>query len=32
VVLSWLLLAEIPTGYGLVGGAICLVGVAISRR
>jgi drug/metabolite transporter (DMT)-like permease len=32
VLLSWLLLAEIPTVYGLVGGAVCLVGVAISRR
>lgn len=32
VLLSWLLLGEIPTAYGLVGGAICLVGVAISRR
>lgn len=32
VLLSWLLLAEIPTAYGLVGGAICLAGVAISRR
>lgn len=32
VLLSWLLLAEIPTVYGLVGGAICLAGVAISRR
>jgi len=32
VLLSWLLLAEIPTAYGMVGGAICLVGVAISRR
>lgn len=32
VLLSWLLLAEIPTVYGLVGGAICLLGVAISRR
>jgi drug/metabolite transporter (DMT)-like permease len=32
VVMSWLLLAETPTAYGLVGGAICLVGVAISRR
>ncbi|GAA0517555.1 membrane protein [Saccharopolyspora subtropica] len=32
VVLSWLLLAETPTVYGLVGGVICLVGVAISRR
>jgi drug/metabolite transporter (DMT)-like permease len=32
VLLSWVLLAEIPTVYGLVGGAICLLGVAISRR
>jgi len=32
VLLSWLLLAEIPTVYGLVGGAVCLVGVAVSRR
>lgn len=32
VVLSWLVLSEIPTGYGLLGGVICLVGVAISRR
>jgi drug/metabolite transporter (DMT)-like permease len=32
VLLSWLLLAEIPTVYGLIGGAICLVGVAISRQ
>lgn len=32
VLLSWLLLSEIPTVYGLIGGAICLVGVAISRR
>lgn len=32
VLLSWLLLGEIPTVYGLVGGAICLLGVAISRR
>ncbi|HEX6359192.1 DMT family transporter [Actinophytocola sp.] len=32
VLLSWLLLAEIPTVYGLIGGAVCLTGVAISRR
>ncbi|MGW5284765.1 DMT family transporter [Streptomyces collinus] len=32
VLLSWLLLAEIPTAYGLVGGVLCLTGVAISRR
>jgi len=32
VLMSWLLLAEAPTAFGLVGGAICLLGVAISRR
>jgi drug/metabolite transporter (DMT)-like permease len=32
VLMSWLLLAETPTAYGLAGGAICLLGVAISRR
>nr|WP_205741048.1 DMT family transporter [Haloactinopolyspora alba] len=32
VLLSWLILAEIPSAYGLVGGAVCLIGVAISRR
>jgi drug/metabolite transporter (DMT)-like permease len=32
VVLSWLPLAEVPTVWGLIGGAICLAGVAISRR
>jgi drug/metabolite transporter (DMT)-like permease len=32
VLLSWILLSEVPTVYGLVGGTICLVGVAISRR
>lgn len=32
VVLSWLLLSEIPTAYALVGGVLCLTGVAISRR
>ncbi|ACU96611.1 MAG: DMT family transporter [Saccharomonospora viridis] len=31
VVLSWVLLAEVPTGYGLVGGVVCLAGVAVSR-
>ncbi|SFB41641.1 Threonine/homoserine efflux transporter RhtA [Amycolatopsis marina] len=31
VLLSWILLSEIPTAYGLIGGAICLIGVAISR-
>lgn len=31
VLLSWLLLGEVPTAYGLAGGAVCLAGVAISR-
>ncbi|WP_245998092.1 DMT family transporter [Nocardia pseudobrasiliensis] len=32
VLLSWLLLAEAPTPWALAGGAVCLLGVAISRR
>ncbi|BCJ30023.1 DMT family transporter [Actinocatenispora sera] len=32
VLLGWLLLAEAPAALALVGGAICLVGVAITRR
>lgn len=32
VLISWLVLGEIPTVWGLVGGAICLVGVALTRR
>jgi drug/metabolite transporter (DMT)-like permease len=32
VLLSWLTLGEVPTLLGLVGGALCLTGVAISRR
>ncbi|GAB3002352.1 DMT family transporter [Saccharothrix stipae] len=32
VLMSLVLLGEVPTVHGLVGGAICLVGVAISRR
>ncbi|WP_370944197.1 DMT family transporter [Amycolatopsis sp. cg5] len=32
VLLSWLILAEIPAPLGLLGGVLCLVGVAISRR
>jgi drug/metabolite transporter (DMT)-like permease len=31
VLMSWVLLDEIPTAYGLVGGAVCLTGVAVSR-
>jgi drug/metabolite transporter (DMT)-like permease len=30
--LSWLFLAEVPTALGFVGGALALVGVAITRR
>lgn len=30
--LSWLLLAETPGVIGLVGGVICLIGVAVTRR
>ena len=29
--LSWLLLSETPTAIGLTGGAVCLIGVAITR-
>lgn len=32
VVLSWVLLGEVPTVGGLVGGVLCLVGVGLSRR
>lgn len=32
VLMSWAFLAETPTTLGLVGGALCLTGVAISRR
>ncbi len=31
IVLSWALLAETPTAWGLLGGALCLAGVAVSR-
>ncbi|CAM3237883.1 putative inner membrane transporter yiJE [Arthrobacter ulcerisalmonis] len=32
VLISWVLLGEIPTLWGLVGGVICLVGVGLTRR
>lgn len=32
VLLSWMLLGELPTVLGMVGGALCLIGVALSRR
>lgn len=30
--LGWLLLDETPTGLAMLGGLICLGGVAVSRR
>ncbi|MBT2531096.1 EamA family transporter [Arthrobacter sp. ISL-48] len=32
ILISWLLLGEIPSVWGLVGGAVCLVGVGLTRR
>ena len=32
ILLSWLLLGELPTALGMIGGALCLLGVAVSRR
>lgn len=32
ILISWLLLGEIPTVWGLVGGVVCLVGVGLTRR
>jgi drug/metabolite transporter (DMT)-like permease len=32
IVLGWLLLGETPPGLALVGGALCLAGVALARR
>jgi drug/metabolite transporter (DMT)-like permease len=32
ILISWLILSEIPTMLGLVGGAVCLVGVGLTRR
>jgi drug/metabolite transporter (DMT)-like permease len=32
VLMSWVFLSETPTALGLLGGAMCLTGVAISRR
>jgi drug/metabolite transporter (DMT)-like permease len=31
VLLSWWLLGEVPTPLALVGGALCLIGVAVTR-
>ena len=32
ILLGWLLLGETPPGLALAGGALCLAGVAITRR
>lgn len=32
ILISWLVLSEIPTIWGLIGGIICLVGVGLTRR
>jgi len=32
ILLAWLVLSEPPTALGLVGGAVCLLGVALTRR
>jgi drug/metabolite transporter (DMT)-like permease len=32
ILLGWLLLDEVPPGLALAGGAVCLAGVALSRR
>jgi drug/metabolite transporter (DMT)-like permease len=32
VLMSWVLLSEVPTAYAMVGGVLCLSGVALSRR
>lgn len=32
IVAGWLLLGEVPVAMALVGGAVCLMGVALSRR
>ncbi|OLT44425.1 hypothetical protein BJF87_07415 [Gordonia sp. CNJ-863] len=32
IVMSWALLDELPTGVGIVGGVLCIGGVAVARR
>jgi drug/metabolite transporter (DMT)-like permease len=32
ILISWVVLSEIPTIWGLIGGIICLVGVGLTRR
>ncbi|WP_426997917.1 DMT family transporter [Pseudarthrobacter sp. N5] len=32
ILISWLVLSEVPSIWGLIGGVICLLGVALTRR
>lgn len=32
VLMSWIVLGEVPTAFALIGGALCLAGIALSRR
>jgi len=32
IVMSWLILGEMPTLIAVLGGALCLVGVVVARR
>ncbi len=32
VLMGWMVLGEVPPALALLGGALCLVGVAVSRR
>jgi drug/metabolite transporter (DMT)-like permease len=32
ILISWLVLGEVPTVWGLIGGVICLAGVGLTRR
>ena len=32
ILLSWLTLGEVPAAIALLGGAMCLAGVAVTRR
>ncbi len=32
VLMGWMVLGEVPPALALIGGALCLVGVAVTRR
>jgi drug/metabolite transporter (DMT)-like permease len=32
VLMGWMVLGEVPPAFALLGGALCLVGVAVTRR